>query len=129
MIGEKVLHFQGKGANFDALPASIASYLESDGFTVQQSPPSTQGTVIQAKKGGFLAGLVAADRALSVVISGSADDFTVRLGVGKWLEHLGTAVLETLLLSDLFLLVDVGEMAWNVEIEDKLAKKIESLVG
>jgi hypothetical protein len=85
--------------------------------------------VIQAKKGGFLAGLIAADRALSVLISGDADDFTVRLGVGKWLEHLGTAVLETLLLSDLFLLVDVGEMAWNVEIEDKLAKKIESLVG
>jgi hypothetical protein len=29
----------------------------------------------------------------------------------------------------LFLVVDVAEMAWNVEIEDRLAKHIESLVG
>jgi len=49
--------------------------------------------------------------------------------VGKWLERLGVAAVETLLLSDLFLVVDVAEMAWNVEIEDKLAKKIASMVG
>ena len=43
--------------------------------------------------------------------------------------HLGVAVVETLLLSSLFLVVDVAEMAWNVEIEDSLAKQIESFVG
>ena len=37
--------------------------------------------------------------------------------------------VETLLLSELFLVVDVGEMAWNLEIEDKLAKQIESFIG
>ena len=61
--------------------------------------------------------------------SGSADDFVVRVGIGKWLQHLGTAVLETLLLSDLFLVVDIAESAWNFEIEDKLASQIESFVG
>lgn len=39
------------------------------------------------------------------------------------------AALETLLLSDLFLVVDVAEMAWNLEIESKLSKQIESFVG
>jgi hypothetical protein len=39
------------------------------------------------------------------------------------------AALETLLLSELCLVVDVTEMAWNLEIENKLAKQIESLVG
>jgi hypothetical protein len=43
--------------------------------------------------------------------------------------RLGVAVVETLLLSSLFLVVDVAEMAWNVEIEDRLAKQIESFVG
>jgi hypothetical protein len=129
MIGEKVQHFQGKGTDLSALNEKIGGYLKSDGFTVQTSAASPHGTVIQAKKGGFLSGAIAADRALSVLVSGDSNDFTVRIGIGKWLEHLGVAALETLLLSDLFLVVDVAEMAWNLEIESKLAKQIESLVG
>ena len=58
-----------------------------------------------------------------------ADGFTVRIGIGKWLQHLATAAIETLLISDLFLVVDVAETAWNLEIEDKLAKDIRSFVG
>ena len=129
MICEKVQHFQGKGTDLSALNEKIASYLKSDGFTVQTSAASSHGTVIQAKKGGFLSGVIAADRALSILVSGDSNDFTVRIGIGKWLEHLGVAALETLLLSDLFLVVDVAEMAWNLEIESKLAKQIESFVG
>jgi hypothetical protein len=129
MVGEKVQHYQGKGTNLEDLPGRIASYLESDGFTVQRSAASDQGSVVQAKKGGFLSEVIAADRALTVSISGEPDDFTVKIGIGKWIEHLGTTLIESLLLGELFLLVDVAEMAWNVEIENKLAKEIESIVG
>lgn len=129
MIGDKVMHFQGKGTDLAALQQKISSYLESDGFTVQTSAPSAHGTVTQAKKGGFLRGVVDADRALSIQVSGEPDDFTVRIGIGKWVEHLAVMALETLVISDLFLVVDVAETAWNVEIEDKLAKQIESFVG
>jgi predicted ATPase len=129
MIGEKVEQFQGKGTDLSDLQSKIEGYLKSEGFTTQTSPSSAQGTVIQAKKGGFLDGIIAADRALSIQISGDSSDFTVRIGIGKWLEHLGVAAVETLLLSDLFLVVDVGETAWNFEIENKLAKQIESFVG
>jgi hypothetical protein len=129
MIGEKVQHFQGKGTDLSDLQAKIVSHLQSEGFTVQTSAPSPQGNVIQAKKGGFLDKVIAADRALSISVSGDPNDFTVKIGIGKWLEHLGVAAAETLLLSDLFLVVDVGETAWNLEIENKLAKEIESLVG
>ena len=129
MIGEKVQHFQGKATDLGDLQSRIASYLQSEGFTVQTSPASTNGNVIQAKKGGFLDEVIDADRALSILVSGDPNDFTVRIGIGKWLQHLGVAAVETLLLSDLFLVVDVGETAWNFEIEDKLAKQIESLVG
>ncbi len=129
MIGEKIQHFQGKGTDLDALQGKLVSYLESDGFTVQSSPSSTHGNLIQAKKGGFLDKIIAADRALSVLITGEPNDFTVRIGIGKWKEHLGVAAVETLLLSELFLVVDVAETAWNLEIENKLAKQVEALVG
>lgn len=86
--------------------------------------------MLPAQKGGFLDyKVLAATIALSILVSGEPNDFTVRIGIGKWLEHLGVAALETLLLSDLFLVVDVAETAWDFEIENKLAKQIESLVG
>jgi hypothetical protein len=129
MVGEKVEHFQGKGTDLSALQAHIEDYLKKDGFTTQTSKPSGQGVAIQAKKGGFLRGIVDADRAMTIMISGNPADYTVRIGIGKWLQHLGVAVIETLLISDLFLVVDVAESAWNLEIEDKLAKDIKAFVG
>jgi len=128
-LGDKSLQFQGKGTDLSALQQKIEEYLKSDGFSVQSSAPSSQGTVLQAKKGGFLRGVVDADRALTIMVSGEPNDFTVRVGIGKWLEHLGVAAAKTLLLSDLFLVVDVAETAWNFEVEDKLLKQIETLVG
>lgn len=128
-INERVLHFKGKGTDLGDLQQKIDSYLQSEKFSVQTSAPSNQGTVIQAKKGGFLRGVVDADRALSIMITGDPDDFVVRVGVGKWLQDLGVAALETLLISDLFLVVDVAESAWNLEVEEQVVKHIESLVG
>lgn len=129
MIGDKVERFQGKNKEPNAVQSHIEEYLKSDGFTVQTSAASAQGLVIQAKKGGFLRGAVAADRAMTITITGSPDDFTVHIGIGKWIEHLGVAVIETLLISDLFLVVDVGETAWNFEIEDRLVKDLKTFVG
>ncbi len=128
-IGDKTLHFQGKDTDLSALASKIDEYLKSDGFKVQTSAPSAQGTVLQARKGGFLRDVVDADRALSITISGDPADFTVRVGIGKWLQHLGVAAIETLLISDLFLVVDVADSAWNFEVEDKVVKQIKSFVG
>ena len=36
--------------------------------------------------------------------------------------------MEALLISELFLLVDVPETLWNLEIESKIVKQIDSLV-
>jgi hypothetical protein len=128
-VGDKTLHFQGKNTDPNALAQKIEEYLKSEKFSVQTSSPSDQGVVIQAKKGGFLRGAVDAERALTIMISGDPDDVTVRVGIGKWLENLGVAAVETLLISELFLVVDVAESAWNFEVEDKLVKQIESFVG
>ena len=129
MIGDKELRFQGKDRDPGYVQGHIEQYLKSDGFTVQTSPPTAQGVVIQARKDGFLRAVVDADRAMTIAIAGVPNDFTVRIGVGKWVEHLAVAAAETLLISDLFLVVDVAESAWNLEIEDKLIKDLKAFIG
>jgi hypothetical protein len=129
MLGDRQEHFEGKGTDLDALAAHIDDYLKADGFKTQTSAPSDQGTVIQAHKGGLLAGLIDAERALTITITGSPADFTVRVGIGKLIQDLGVAAIETLALGELFLVIDVAETAWNFEIEDKLIKSIKAFVG
>jgi hypothetical protein len=129
VLGDKQEHFAGKGTEISALVAHVEEYLKNNGFTVQTSPPSDDGTAIQAKKGGFLREVVAADRALSITIKGSPNDFTVRFGIGKWLEHLGVTAVETLLLSELFLVVDVADSLWSLEVEDKLIANVKAFIG
>ncbi len=129
MIGEKVRHYQGKNTDLSALKGKIEQYLQTDGFKTQSSTPSPHGTVIQVKKGGFLSAVIAADRAFTILIDGEPNNFTVRVGIGKWLEHLGVTAVEALLVSELFILVDVPEMVWDLEVESKILKQIDSFVG
>ncbi len=129
MIGERVRHYQGKNVDLNNLKGKIEDYLKSSGFKVQSSVPSTHGTVIQAQKGGFLRSIVTADRALTILIDGQPNNFTVRVGIGRWLQHLGITAVEALLVSELFLFVDVPETLWNLEIENEIIKKIDSFVG
>ncbi len=128
MIGEKVRHYQGKNTDLNVLKGKIEEYLKSDGFKVQSSMPSPHGTVIQAQKGGFLRSIITADRAFTILIDGEPNNFTVRVGVGKWLKHLAITAVEALLLTELFLLVDVPETLWNLEIESKILKTIDSFI-
>jgi hypothetical protein len=129
MVGEKVRHYEGKNTDLAALKGKIEEYLQGDGFKVQSSVPSPHGTLIQVQKGGFLSAVIAADRAFNILIDGEPNNFTVRVGIGKWLEHLGVTAVETLLLSELFLLVDIPEMLWNLEVESKIVKEVDSIVG
>jgi hypothetical protein len=128
MIGEKVRHYQGKNTDLNALKGKIEEYLKGDGFKVQSSVPSPHGTVIQAQKGGFLRSVVTADRAFTILIDGEPSNFTVRVGIGRWLKHLAITAVEALLLTELFLLVDVPETLWNLEVENKIMKTIDSFV-
>jgi hypothetical protein len=129
MIGEKVRHFKSKNTDLAALKGKIEDYLRSEGFTIQSSKPSIHGAAIQAQKGGFLTSIISADRALTILIDGEPGNFTVRVGIGRWLRHLSVTAVEALFLSELFLFVDVPEMIWNIEVENKVVKKIDALVG
>jgi hypothetical protein len=94
------LTFQGKNRDLDQLSQQIEQHLKTDGYKTQ-SMKAPIGNVIQAQKAGVLRGLIDADRAFSIVIAGQPSDFSVHIGIGKWIQNIGVAVVESILLSPL----------------------------
>lgn len=128
MVSEKEMRFQAKNKDLNQLSQQIAQYLQNDGYKVQ-STTASQGPVIQAQKAGILRDIITADRCFTIGISGQPNDFTVKIGIGKWVQNIAVAAAEALLLSVLFLAIDVPEMLWTVHVENAIAKKITEIVG
>jgi len=128
MVSEKVLHFEGKNKDLAQLSQQIVQQLQVQGYKVQ-SATAPLGQVIQAQKAGILRDIITADRAFTITISGQPNDFTVHVGIGKFVQNLAVAAVETLLLSVLFLAVDVPEMLWTRHVENEIIKQINQIVG
>jgi hypothetical protein len=122
------MHFQNKGKDPAQVAQAIEQQLKAEGYKTQ-SRAAPLGNIIQAQKAGILRDLVTADRCFTIMVSGQPNDFTVHIGIGKWIQNLGVAAVETLLLSFLFLAVDVPEMLWTTHVEGQLAKEIQTIVG
>jgi len=127
MVSEKVLRFQGKNRDLTQLAQQIVQQLQADGYKVQ-STTAPLGQVIQAQKAGILRDIITADRAFTITVSGQPNDFTVHVGIGKLIQNLAVAAVETLLLSALFLVVDVPEMLWTRHVEGEIIKEITQIV-
>ncbi len=128
MVSEKILHFQGKNRDLRTLSQQISEQLQSEGYKVQTATPPL-GTVIQAKKAGILRDIITADRAFTIMITGQPNDFTVHVGIGKWIQNLAVAAAEALLLSVLFLAIDIPEMLWTKHVENQIVKEITQIVS
>ena len=128
MVAEKVIHFQGKNKDLNLLSTQIVQQLQSEGYKVQ-SRTAPLGIIIQAQKAVILRDIITADRAFTILITGQPNDFSVHIGIGKWIQNLAVAAAETLLLSWIFLAIDVPEMLWTKHVEDGIAKEITQLIG
>ena len=122
------MRFQGKNRDLNQVAQQIVSQLQSEGYKTQMGNPPL-GIVIQAQKAGILRDLIAADRAFTIMVSGQPNDFTVHIGIGKFIQNIAVAAAEALLLSELFLAVDVPEMLWTRHVEGEIAKEITQIVG
>ena len=132
MVTEKVMRFQGKNKELEDLSRQISTYLESEGYKVQStsfSSASGSGFVVQAKKENILRDIITADRCFTITLAGQPNDFTVKIGIGKWIQNVAVAIVEAAILSAFFLAVDVPEMLWNVHVENTIAKKITQLAS
>ncbi|MCL6002493.1 MAG: hypothetical protein M1556_02465 [Candidatus Thermoplasmatota archaeon] len=128
MVSSKTLNFQNKNRNLNELSQQIAQQLQNEGYKVQSRQLAT-GAVIQAQKAGILRDIITADRAFTIKIDGQPDDFTIVVGVGKFIQNIAVAVAEALILSELFLAVDIPEMLWTEHVEKGIIKEIVTIVG
>ena len=129
MVSEKIVRFQNKNKDLKQLADQIVNMLNSDGYKTQMTPNAPVGIIIQATKAGILRDIITADRAFTIMITGDANDFAVHIGIGKWIQNIAVAAAEALLLSLLFLAVDIPEMLWTVHVENEILKRITQLVG
>ena len=128
MVSEKIMRFQNKNRDLDQLASQIEMQLKSEGYKTQSANPPL-GRVIQAQKAGVLRGIIDANRAFTIMLTGEPNDFTVHIGIGKWIQNLAVAAAEAILLTWLFLVVDVPEMLWTTHVENGIAKEITTIVG
>ncbi len=128
VISEKVIRFEGKSKDLDELSRQIIEKLSSEGYKTQ-SIKNSLGIIIQAKKTGVLRDIITAERAFVILISGQPNDFTIHIGIGKFNQNLAVASVEAILTVGLFLIVDIPEMLWNIEVEKGIIKDIVEIVG
>ena len=86
------------------------------------------GIIIQATKAGILRDIITADRAFSILIAGQPNDFSIQVGIGKFTQNIAVAVVETLLISQLFLAIDVPEMLCTEHVEKEIITEIKAIV-
>jgi len=122
------MRFQGKNKDLTQLSQQIVQKLQAEGYKVQ-STTAPMGQLIQAQKAGILRDIITADRAFTIGIAGQPNDFTVNVGIGKFIQNIAVAAVETLLLSVLFLGVDVPEMLGTVHVENGIIKEITQIIG
>lgn len=110
----------------NTVTTAFEQYLKDSGWKTQ-SRVETGQSVLQANKAGFLRDIIAADRALTFMFKENAGNLEVHVGVGKLGQNLAVTAIEFLLLSDLFLAVDVPEMLWTKHVETELLGQLKAL--
>ena len=120
--------YLGKNCNLEHLADSIEENFVTQGYKTQ-SAHNNQGWVVQARKAGILRELVAADRSFTVVVTGEPNKFRVSFGIGKWIQNLSVAVLETVLFDFLLILfVEIPVSLWSYAIENEFWSFVEKEV-
>jgi hypothetical protein len=128
VVAEKTHRYQGKNKDLPGLAQAIAQDMQGQGYKVQTKTDLT-GIVVQAQKAGILRDIISADRAFTILITGQPNDFSIRVGIGMFIQNLAVTAVEVVLLSGLFLAVDVPEMLWTTHVEKGVIQNIDRIVN
>ncbi|MGP6206807.1 hypothetical protein ACNF42_02060 [Cuniculiplasma sp. SKW3] len=111
--------------DLNTLVNDFTSYLKEENWKVESNVEGDKA-IIQAQKPGILRDIVAADRALTFVIEkNQSGTLHVSTGVGKKAKNLAITAIEVLLLSEIFIFVDIPEILFAEDIEKNLLKQLE----
>ncbi len=112
--------------SLDDLIKDFSTYLTSNEWRVQSNIQSDKA-ILQAQKFGILRGLIAADRALTFVFTSDGSRVKVEVGVGKLLGDIAVTAIEAILISEIFIVVDVPEIAWSYHVENELLGELQNI--
>lgn len=112
--------------NLDDLIKAFSTYLTDNKWRVQSNVQSDKA-ILQAQKFGILRGLVAADRALTFVFTVEGSQVKVEVGVGRLLGDLAVTAIEVILISEIFIVVDIPEIAWSDHVEKELLDELQNI--
>ena len=127
MVTQKTLRFVNRNWDLDELGRMIEKSMQKDDYRTQRVT-TPKGVVIQAKKEDLLRNILTTTRAITILVAGEPDDFSVEVGIGKWIQNLGVAAVETVITGGLFLLINVPAMLWNFQVEGEVVEKITRIV-
>lgn len=127
MVTEKTMRHVNRNWDLEELSKQIVNFLRTDGF-ITQSSSAPEGIIIQARKEGFLREILAAGRAITIQIAGEPNDFSVEVGIGKWLQNLAVTAVSAAITGGLFLIINVPAMLWNFNIESEIIDKITRII-
>ncbi len=113
--------------SLDDIIKSFTNYLINNGWKVQSNVQQDKA-ILQAQKFGILRGLIAADRALTFVFTAeSGGQIKVDVGVGRLLGDITITAIEVLLLSEIFIVIDIPEIAWSDHVEKELLTELQTI--
>jgi hypothetical protein len=104
----------------------FSAYLTDNKWRVQSNVQEDKA-ILQAQKFGILRGLVAADRALTFVFTSDGTQLKVEVGVGKLLGDIAVTAIEVILISEIFILVDIPEIVWSDHVETELLGELQNI--
>ncbi|MGP6220071.1 hypothetical protein [Caldiplasma sukawensis] len=115
--------------NYDVNDATekLKNMLINMDWKVQSNSDGKKG-IVQAYKVGILRGLIAADRSLTFVLENDGNSLIVNCGVSRWIGNMAITAIETIFISEIFLAVDIPEMAWNQHVERDILDKFETVL-
>ncbi|WMT51033.1 MAG: hypothetical protein RE471_08645 [Ferroplasma sp.] len=114
--------------SMDDLVRAFSTYLTDNKWRVQSNIQQDKA-ILQAQKFGILRGLVAADRALTFVFTQDSGQIKVEVGVGRLLGDLAVTAIEVILISEIFIVVDIPEIAWSDHVEKELLDELQNIAN
>ena len=113
--------------SLDDIIKSFTNYLINNGWKVQSNVQQDKA-ILQAQKFGILRGLIAADRALTFVFTAeSGGQVKVDVGVGRLLGDITITAIEVLLPSEIFIVIDIHEIASSDHVEKELLNQLQTI--
>ena len=123
MVSDKTIRYANKNINLVTLSDRIIEYLKREGYEMQKAEGFRE-VLIQARKESILKDLAMANRCLTILLLGQPDDFSVRVGVGRWFRNLTAENIESMVSFGVFLSVDIPEAIWDENIEKTIINNI-----